>query len=52
MFWRLADALTEAGLGVRELDWVGTHPRIASVYLSALADRIARRNRLSGCAGS
>ncbi|ADP78968.1 DUF6236 family protein [Pseudofrankia inefficax] len=45
----LADRLTATGLGVLSDNrfWVGLHPRLAQVYLTALADRVARANDLA-----
>ncbi|MEU9101292.1 DUF6236 family protein [Streptomyces sp. NPDC048361] len=42
--------LLEAGLAVqvdRRDPWVGLHPRLGAVYLTALADTVARHNALS-----
>lgn len=45
--WRIIDTLVEHGLAGQDFDWVGMHPRLASLYLCALADRLAHRNRLA-----
>jgi hypothetical protein len=43
---RLADALIETCLGVPSEDrmWIAMHPVLGSVYLAAVADRVARAN--------
>lgn len=45
---RLSEALEEARLCVLSPDgkWVAMHPRLGSIYLAALADRIAEANRM------
>lgn len=48
--WELASNLQELRLGVVIYDfgdWIGMHPRLASVYMAALAEEMARRRRLS-----
>lgn len=35
------------GLGLPHGPWLGMHPELASVYMAALTDAIARRNRVS-----
>ncbi|MFE9574087.1 DUF6236 family protein [Streptomyces sp. NPDC006692] len=50
MSFALRRQLIEAGLAVQvdEHDpWVGLHPRLGTVYLTALADTVARHNTLS-----
>lgn len=48
--YELRRRLVEAGLA-REVDegdpWVGLHPKLGTVYLTALADTVARHNALS-----
>jgi|GEM_PF-4995954 hypothetical protein len=45
----LLDCLVETRLGVPSADgsWVALHPRLAAVYLTALAERVARANALT-----
>lgn len=45
--WRILNPLIDHGLAGQDFDWVGMHPRLASLYLCALADRLAHRNRLA-----
>ena len=44
----LLDRLVEGGLAVhaRGPEWVGVHPKLADVYMAALAEEIARENQL------
>ena len=44
----LLHGLMESGLAVRARGsgWIGVHPRLADVYMAALAEEIARRNQL------
>ncbi|MCM3920285.1 DUF6236 family protein [Frankia sp. AiPs1] len=44
----LVRRLVDTRLGVRSVDWgwLGMHPQLASVYLTALADRVAHANDL------
>jgi hypothetical protein len=45
---RLTDAMVHAGLAVLSPDrsWIGMHPRLAAVYLAALAERVSQANNL------
>jgi hypothetical protein len=45
---RLTDAMVRAGLAVLSPNrsWLGMHPRLAAVYLTALADSVAQANKL------
>jgi len=45
--WRIINPLIDHGLAAQDFDWVGMHPRLASLYLCALADRLAHRNKLA-----
>jgi uncharacterized protein DUF6236 len=46
---QLAGVLVERGIGRLSKDglWVGMHPRLADVYVAALADRLARANQMA-----
>jgi Family of unknown function (DUF6236) len=44
--WRLTEALIDARLAVSCRQWLGMHPKLAWVYMCALADRLARKNQM------
>lgn len=46
MTWRLGETLIDTRLAVSCQDWLGMHPNLAWVYMCALADRLAQKNKM------